>query len=145
MTPHQQNLVALLLRIGLGAIWLWSAIVSEFVAPRSLAYDLLAAVGITGALAPVALHGASLLDTLLGVLTLLGCFTRVVAVAQALLVVVYTLLLVGHVPELWAHPFAPIGKNVTLVMAACALAVVGGGAWSLDARLRLAAKGWGNP
>jgi uncharacterized membrane protein YphA (DoxX/SURF4 family) len=136
MTLHQHNLISLLLRVGLGAIWLWSAIVSEFVAPRALAYDLLAAVGITGTLAPLMLHGASLLDVLLGVLTLLGCFTRAVASAQALLVVVYTLLLVGHVPELWAHPFAPIGKNLTLVMAALSLVIVGGGAWSLDAMLK---------
>jgi len=135
LSPWSQDWVALILRAGLGAVWVWSAVVSEFVAPREVSLGLLAEVGFSGGFALAVLHGASLLDTLIGVLTLAGLFTRRVAIGQAILIVVYSLLLVGHVPDLWAHPFAPIGKNIALVAAAIALAVTGGGKWSLDARM----------
>ena len=126
---------ALLLRVGLGSVWIWSAVVSEFVAPRSVSLGLLAAVGFSGDPALVLLHGASALDSLLGVLTLAGWFTRAVALAQAALIMGYSLFLIGRVPELWAHPFAPIGKNIALICGALALAAIGGGLWSIDARL----------
>jgi uncharacterized membrane protein YphA (DoxX/SURF4 family) len=124
--------VALILRLGLCAIWLWSAFVSEFVATREVSLGLLAAVGITGDIAPLLLHGASLLDLVFGIATLLGILTRWSALAQVALMTIYTFVLVGHVPELWAHPFAPIGKNLTLAAAALALALTGGGRWSFD-------------
>jgi uncharacterized membrane protein YphA (DoxX/SURF4 family) len=135
---HRLSAAALLLRIGLGAVWIWSAVVSEFVAPRSVSLGLLEAVGFSGDLAVVLLHGASALDLLLGILTLAGWFTRPVALAQAALILGYSLLLVGRVPELWAHPFAPIGKNIALICGALALAATGGGRWAIDA---LPAKG----
>ena len=124
---------ALLLRIGLGSVWIWSAVVSEWVAPRSVSLGLLETVGFAGPIAPLLLHAASALDLLLGVLTLAGWYTRPVAVAQAALIFGYSLLLVGRVPELWAHPFAPIGKNIALIGGALALALIGGGRWSIDA------------
>ena len=132
-TAQRLSAAALLLRVGLGAVWIWSAVVSEFVAPRSVSLGLLEALGFTGDPALVLLHGASALDLLLGVLTLAGWFTRPVALAQAMLILGYSLLLVGRVPELWAHPFAPIGKNITLICGALALAATGGGRWAIDA------------
>src|SRR5262245_24911048 len=100
MSPAQATVdrVVLILRLGLCAIWLWSAFVSEFVATRELSLGLLAAVGITGDIAPLLLHGASLLDLVFGIATLLGILTRQTSLAQAALIMIYTLLLVGHVP-----------------------------------------------
>ena len=132
-TTRSLSAAALLLRIGLGAVWIWSAVVSEFVAPRSVSLGLLEAVGLSGDPAVFLLHAASALDLLLGVLTLAGWFTRPVALAQAALILGYSLLLVGRVPELWAHPFAPIGKNIALICGALALAATGGGRWAIDA------------
>ena len=132
-TTRRLSAAALLLRVGLGAVWIWSAVVSELVAPRSVSLGLLEVVALSGDPALVLLHGASALDLLLGVLTLAGWFTRPVALAQAALILVYSLLLVGRVPELWAHPFAPIGKNIALICGALALAATGGGRWSIDA------------
>ena len=129
---HALSRVALLLRVGLGTIWLWSAVVSEFIAPREVSLGLLAAIGIAGDLATLLLHAASLLSAFIGTLTLLGLFTRSIAIVQAALIALYSLLLVGHVPELWAHPFAPLGKNITLIAAALSLGITGGGKWSLD-------------
>lgn len=118
--------INLVLRIGLGLVWLWSALVSEFFAPRAVTLGLLADVGITGPLAEPVLHAASALDALVGVLTLAGVAMRPLALAQAAIITGYTILLVGRVPDLWAHPFAPIGKNIALVAAALALALVSG-------------------
>jgi uncharacterized membrane protein YphA (DoxX/SURF4 family) len=132
VTAHRLSVVALLLRVGLGAVWIWSAVVSEFVAPRAVSLGLLESVGFTDVSAVVLLHAASLLDLLLGLMTLAGWFVRPVAAAQAALIVGYSALLVGRVPELWAHPFAPIGKNIALIFGALALAVTGGGRWSID-------------
>ncbi|MBI5876958.1 MAG: DoxX-like family protein [Chloroflexi bacterium] len=127
MNPLQTlSRINLVLRIGLGLVWLWSALVSEFFAPRAVTLGLLADVGITGPLAEPVLHAASALDALVGVLTLAGVAMRPLALAQAAIITGYTILLVGRVPDLWAHPFAPIGKNIALVAAALALALVSG-------------------
>lgn len=118
--------VSLVLRAGLGLVWLWSAFVSEFSAPRSVTLGLLAEAGISGPLAEPALHAASALDALVGLLVLAGVYARPLALAQAAIITLYTALLIGRVPDLWAHPFAPIGKNIALVAAALALALVSG-------------------
>lgn len=61
-----------LLRISIAFIWLFTGIVSAFIYPVEHSYQLLAALGISGWLAPLALFGAAGLDFSLGLATLLN-------------------------------------------------------------------------
>jgi hypothetical protein len=122
---RQQAVLALwrpVLRVALAFLWIWTAIVSFGLYPVEGSYALLAAVGLTGALATVALYGAAVLDLVLGVLTLWAPprWRAAVWASQLLLIAGYTVLITLFLPEYWLHPYGPISKNLP-VMAAIAL------------------------
>lgn len=105
-----------LLRISIAIVWLVTAWVSAFVYPEAESYRLLARTGIDGALAPVALYGAALLDGVFGVLTLVRP-RRWLWLAQIALILGYTLLITLFLPEFWLHPYGPVLKNLPLLAA----------------------------
>lgn len=106
-----------LLRISIGLLWLFTGIVSLGLYPVAQSYALLAQVGITGLLAPVALYGAALLDMALGIATLARYRIRQVGALQIILMLAYSALISIGPSELWLHPFGPITKNVPLIVA----------------------------
>ena len=85
--------------------------------PVEASYELLAQVGIAGALAPVMLYGAALLDLAFGV----GIYAlkppqrRWLWRAQAMLIVGYSLIIAWFLPEYWLHPFGPLLKNIPML------------------------------
>lgn len=105
-----------LLRVSIALVWLVTAWVSAFAYPEEESYRLLARTGIEGALAPLALHGAALLDGVLGVLTLVYP-PRWLWLAQIALILGYTLLISLYLPEFWLHPYGPLLKNLPLLAA----------------------------
>jgi len=72
-------------------------------------------MGVSAALAPLMLFGASALDILLGVLTLLPRRPRWLWTLQILLVLVYTLIITVELPALWLEPFGPVAKNLPIL------------------------------
>ena len=68
-------------------------------------------------MASLALYGAALLDIALGVATLSMQARWRVYELQAAVVIGYTVVISVSLPELWAHPFGPILKNVPLLVA----------------------------
>ncbi|MGH8143029.1 MAG: SDR family oxidoreductase, partial [Steroidobacteraceae bacterium] len=98
-----------LLRVSLAAVWILSGVVSAFLYPRSASLALLAPVGLTGALAAAVLYSASALDLVLGVATLLYP-RRITWIAQALLIVGYSLTIAVAMPGWLLHPFGPVLK-----------------------------------
>lgn len=122
-----QDLVPLLVRLGLGGAFLASGI-----ADKLLIYDqALAAVdhyGLT-AVVPVSpelwVVGASIVETTLGLAIVAGAFTRLSAVIGF---VVLTLALFGL-------PDDPVIAHVGLFGLSSALVITGGGRWSLDEAL----------
>jgi uncharacterized protein YbjT (DUF2867 family) len=117
------------LRIALALMWVWTGIVSLGLYPVQESYALLARVGLTGALASVALYGAALLDLALGALCVLAPrrWRRPVWLAQAVLVLGYTVLITLFLPEYWLHPYGPLSKNLPLLAAIGLL-------WALERR-----------
>lgn len=105
-----------LLRISIAIVWLVTAWVSAFVYPEQESYRLLARTGIEGALAPVALYGAALLDGVFGVLSLVRP-RRWLWLMQIALIFGYTLLITLFLPEFWWHPYGPLLKNLPLLAA----------------------------
>ncbi len=106
-----------LLRFVIGFLWLFTGIVSAFIYPIEASYQLLAATGISGIMAPIMLYSAAALDALLGIATWMGYRIRIVVGLQLLLMVGYMVIITLSLPELWSHPFGPITKNLPLIVA----------------------------
>ena len=78
---------------------------------------MLAQTGITGALAPLLLYGAAILDLLFGLATLVMSKRRLLWLAQIATIVLYTLIISIKLPEFWLHPYGPVLKNLPLLAA----------------------------
>ncbi len=102
-------------RASVALLWIATGIVSLGVYPLEASYALLARTGITGALAPLALYGAALLDLALGVSVYLVPRRRWLWRAQIALVLAYTAIITVKLPEYWLHPYGPLTKNVPLL------------------------------
>lgn len=105
----------LVLRLALAVVWLVAGIVSMGIYPVEESYAMLARVGITGSLAPPALYGAAAMDLAFGLGTLFLRQRRLLWIAQAALIAVYTVAITIYLPEFWLHPFGPLIKNLPIL------------------------------
>jgi hypothetical protein len=101
------------MRLGLAALWLWTAYVSWFAFPHATSFEWLRQVGLTKHLT-VVLAGASALDFLMGALSLAMPSKRLWQ-AQFVLVAGYTLIIALCLPQFLFHPFGPLTKNVAVL------------------------------
>ncbi|MGN6387975.1 MAG: DoxX-like family protein, partial [Burkholderiaceae bacterium] len=115
-----------LLRICIAAVWIVTGIVALGLYPLADSYALLARAGVTGALAPVMLFGAALLDLALGAATLAlpAPRRRWLWIGQLILMGVYTVIITLRLPEFWLHPYGPLVKNLPMAAAIAALLVL---------------------
>jgi uncharacterized membrane protein YphA (DoxX/SURF4 family) len=124
---HYDDVVPLLVRLGLGGAFAASGIADKLVI-YDQALDAVAKYGLTSVV-PVSpemwVVGASATETALGVAVLLGIMTRFSAIVGF---VVLTL-------ALFALPDDPVIAHVALFGLSSALVVLGGGRWSLDRAL----------
>ena len=107
----------LVLRGAIAAVWLVAGVVSMGIYPVGESYALLARVGITGSLAPIALYGAAALDIAFGLGTLFLQHRKFLWIAQATLISLYTFTITFFLPEFWLHPFGPLVKNLPILAA----------------------------
>jgi hypothetical protein len=101
------------MRLGMAALWIWTAYVSWFAFPHATSFDWLRQVGLSKHLALV-LGGASALDLLMGVLSLALPSKRLWQ-AQCVLVAGYSLILALCLPQFLFHPFGPLTKNIAVL------------------------------
>jgi uncharacterized protein YbjT (DUF2867 family) len=113
----QANWLLPLLRISIALVWIVTGIVSLGFYPVADSYALLARVGITGALAPLMLYGAALMDLAFGVATLVLRRRRLLWLAQLAAIVFYTVVISWRLPEFWLHPYGPLLKNLPMMAA----------------------------
>lgn len=113
-----------LLRLAIAFVWIATGIISIFFYPHADSYQLLAATGIHGILAPVALYGASLLDLALGVATLFRYQIRWTAWLQILVMLLFSLMIALYLPQYWLHPYGPLIKNIPLMVATLVMLVL---------------------
>lgn len=123
-SARYDDLVPLLVRLGLGGAFMASGIIDKFlIYEQALAavdkYSLTSVVPVAPELWVV---GAGLVETLLGVAVLLGAFTRLSAI------VAFTVLTLA----LFGLPDDPVIAHVGLFGLCSILVVLGGGRWSLD-------------
>jgi hypothetical protein len=105
----------LTLRVSLAAVWLVAGVVSMGVYSVEDSYAMLARVGITGGLAPIALYGAAAMDIAFGLGTLFLRQRKLLWIAQVTLIVLYTITITFYLPEFWLHPFGPLIKNLPIL------------------------------
>jgi len=105
------------LRASVSLLWLWSAFVSAFVYPHEQSLALLGALGLGGAAAWAAFGAGIAVDALLGLAMWRRRWRPAVYALQIATVLGYTLLISVGLPAFWAHPFAPLAKNVPLLAA----------------------------
>lgn len=109
------------LRWSLGLLWIVTGLLSLGLYPVEDSHRMLAAIGLHGTLADVALYGAGALDLVLGTLLLLRWRPVAVGVAMIGALTVFTVMATGLPAEYWLHPFAPLLKNLPIAAALLAM------------------------
>ncbi len=106
-----------LLRLCIAFLWLFSGICSLLPDVRPFSFDLMTQAKIPLTLQPLILYSASVIDILLGLATL--CNYRLLAVGslQCIFILFYTTIISFFLPSYWLHPFAPVAKNIPLLIA----------------------------
>lgn len=112
------------LRGALAAVWIGSGLVPLLITPTAFNAALLAGLGLHGVAGQAVLLAGALLDVAVGLALLLlprrTAFVGIVAIAATL---AFTLLATIAAPDMWAHPFAPLLKNLAVIAATLALIV----------------------
>jgi DoxX-like family len=106
----------LLLRLSLAAVWLLTAIAS-WAYPPAESLALLERVGLHGATAPSALYAGIVLDTIMGVLTLINlrALQKWLWLAQAVVILTYSIIIAIFLQEYALHPFGVLIKNLPML------------------------------
>jgi hypothetical protein len=113
----QLNWLLPVLRWSIALVWIVTGIVSLGLYPVQESYALLARTGITGALAPLMLYGAALMDLAFGIGTLFLKRRRWLWLLQLGLILFYTVVISIRLPEFWLHPYGPLLKNLPMLAA----------------------------
>lgn len=106
-----------LLQFSIAFIWIFSGICSAFLFPKTASYEWLAQIGVNDFWQPLFLYGASALDMLIGVAMLCSYQLKKLCVLQIFIILFYTVIISWKLPHLWIEPFAPIAKNIPLIVA----------------------------
>ena len=100
-----------LIRYSLVLLWLGSGLVSLFndAAGRALLFAL------PRPLADTLILGGAAVDLSLGFALMVARWTRIVALFQIAVILLYTALATALIPELWLDPLMPLGKNLPIL------------------------------
>jgi uncharacterized protein YbjT (DUF2867 family) len=110
------------LRLSVALVWIATAIVSAFLYPHALSYELLERTGVPPAYAPLMLYGACAFDLAMGLGILLLRRRRWLWRAQLALIGFYTVVIAWKLPEFLVHPYGPLTKNLPMLAAIWLLA-----------------------
>ena len=106
-----------LLQVSIAFVWIFSAICSVFVFPKMSSYALLEQIGVSQFWQPVVLYSVSALDAFLGFALLCGYQLKKICALQIAFIIFYSLILSWSLPYMWFEPFAPLAKNIPLIVA----------------------------
>jgi DoxX-like family len=104
-----------LMRYTLALIWLITSLLSAGIYPIADSLALLEKVGFSGDVALLLLFASTACDFILGLLTLIRP-SKILWQIQAVLIVLYSLIIAAYLPIYWLHPFAPVLKNLAILM-----------------------------
>lgn len=107
--------------ITLSIIWIVSGLSSLLNIEQSR--ELISLTGIEGDLGDTVIFTAAAGDIVLGVLLFLPQLRRWVIKIQISIIIIYSLIISIFIPLFWLHPFAPIIKNMAMVILALYLLI----------------------
>lgn len=102
-------------KYSLAFLWISTGVISAFISP-DIGFEILGHAGINGVLAKFFVYGGSLVDALLGIWILSDKYVKICCWLQILVIVSYTLLLTIIDASFWIHPFAPLVKNLPILI-----------------------------
>ena len=106
-----------LLQFSIAFVWLFTAVCSLFFYPTVNSYNLLTQIGVNHFWQPIILYGSIFLDAFLGVAMLCSYQLKRIAILQIIVILAYSIIITWKLPYLWLDPFAPIIKNIPLIVA----------------------------
>ncbi|MGE5849297.1 MAG: demethoxyubiquinone hydroxylase family protein [Candidatus Methylomirabilota bacterium] len=127
--------VPLILRVGLGVMWLYEGLVPKWLWPSQAEMEIVARTGMIPVHIPLFLQLLGCVEAALGLMVLVGLGTRGMAVLQVGLLGVFTAVVGWTSPAYLAEPLGTLSKNLALVGSALALYRTGSGSLALDAWL----------
>jgi uncharacterized membrane protein YphA (DoxX/SURF4 family)/demethoxyubiquinone hydroxylase (CLK1/Coq7/Cat5 family) len=126
------RVVPLLLRVGLGVMWLYEGLVPKWFWPSPAEVEIVARTGLIPLHGPLFLRLLGLVEATVGLSVLAGLWTRGMAVLQVGLLGAFTGI-VGWTSVVYlADPLGTLSRNLALVGSALALYHTGGGPVALD-------------
>jgi nucleoside-diphosphate-sugar epimerase len=105
------------LRFSLAFIWLFTAFSCLFFYPTAASYALLGKIGVNEFWQPILFYGACLIDAGIGLTLLFSLQLKKIGLLQIFIILVYSVILTWKLPSLWFEPFAPLAKNIPLLVA----------------------------
>ncbi|WP_417797980.1 SDR family oxidoreductase [Terasakiella pusilla] len=105
------------LRWSIGWLWVMTGVLSLGLYPIQESLNLINLVGVEGNFANILLFGSAGLDLLLGILLLMKVQVVKTALVQVALTLSYMTIALSLPSEYWLHPFAPLLKNIPLIIA----------------------------
>jgi uncharacterized membrane protein YphA (DoxX/SURF4 family)/demethoxyubiquinone hydroxylase (CLK1/Coq7/Cat5 family) len=127
--------VPLILRVGLGFMWLYEGLVPKWLWPSQAEVEIVARTGMIPVHIPLFLRFLGSVEAVLGLMVLVGLGTRGMAVLQVGLLGVFTAIVGWTSRAYLADPLGTLSKNLALVGSALALYRTGSGSLALDAWL----------
>ncbi len=124
---QEDGQVALLLRIGIGAVWVYEGLVPKLLAPNPELLALIARWQPFPGNPSAFLKAAGTFEILLGLLLMRGWMVRSVAAVQCVLLALFTAATALVLPAALVHPTGAASKNVTLLAASVCLVLLGSG------------------
>jgi uncharacterized membrane protein YphA (DoxX/SURF4 family) len=134
-SPRGIRAVPLILRLGLGPVWLHQGMLLAGRSPDPAAVEIVARTGLVPDHIPTFLTCLGLLEMALGLTILSGLWVQGLAALQVGLLTIFTLVAGRTSPAYLSGALGGLSKNLGLIGTALALFRVGGGPWALDAWL----------
>ncbi|HSB69828.1 MAG TPA: demethoxyubiquinone hydroxylase family protein [Candidatus Methylomirabilis sp.] len=126
------RLVPLLLRVGLGLMWLYEGLVPKWFWPSPAEVEIVARTGLIPFHIPLFLRLLGVVESAVGLTVLAGLWTRGTAVLQVGLLGAFTAIVGWTSVAYLADPLGTLSRNLALVGSALALYHTGSGPVSLD-------------
>lgn len=119
--------VPLLLRVGVGAVWVYEGLVPKFLVPNPELLGLVSRWQPFPGDPAAFLRAAGVFEILLGLLLIRGWMVRSVAAVQCGLLLLFTIGLAVVMPQTLVHPMGAVSKSVALFAANLCLVILGSG------------------
>jgi uncharacterized membrane protein YphA (DoxX/SURF4 family) len=115
------RLIPLILRVGLGFVWIYEGLVPKFLVSPGQEVEIVARSHLVPFDARAFVMGLGVVEVILGLALWMGLCVKWVAAVQLVLLIAFTLGLTVTSPELLVDPLGGVSKNVGLMAATLCL------------------------